>query len=104
MFAKSDVELDKWWGRCEKTISRRRKGGYEKTHSMGVVALKLVRGCSEDLHYDWPRNLPSNPSELLCICIVSAYSDSYVDSQNSLFCLLTCNNDHISHCQYYGML
>ena len=37
---------------------------------------------------------PLYPSELLCICIVRAYTDSYVDSQNSLFCLLTCNNDH----------
>ena len=42
------------------------------------------------------RNLPSTPPELLCICIVRVYTESYVDSQNSLFCLLTCNNDHNS--------
>ena len=41
-------------------------------------------------------NLPSTPPELLCICIVRVYTESYVDSQNSLFCLLTCNNDHNS--------
>ena len=29
-------------------------------------------------------------------CIVRVYTESYVDSQNSLFCLLTCNNDHKS--------
>ena len=61
-------------------------------HSTAIVA----RGCSGDLHYDRPRNLPSNPPELLCICIVRVYTESYVDSQNSLFCLLTCNNDHKS--------
>ena len=42
------------------------------------------------------RNLPSTPPELLCICIVRVHTESYVDSQNSLFCLLTCNNDHKS--------
>ena len=60
------------------------------------LQLELARGCSGDLHYDRPRNLPSNPPELLCICIVRVYTESYVDSQNSLFCLLTCNNDHKS--------
>ena len=60
------------------------------------AGLPIARGCSEDLHYDRPRNLPSNPLELLCICIVRVYTDSYVVSQNSLFCLLTCNNDHKS--------
>ena len=58
-----------------------------------IVCHDLARGCSGDLHYDRPRNLPSNPPELLCICIVRVYTESYVDSQNSLFCLLTCNND-----------
>ena len=43
---------------------------------------------------DRPHNLPSNPSELLCIHIVRAYTNSYVDLQNSLFCLLICNSDH----------
>ena len=41
--------------------------------------------CSEDLHYDRPRNLPSNPPELLCISIVRVYTDSYADSQKLLF-------------------
>ena len=61
-----------------------------------VLVNCVARGCSGDLHYDRPRNLPSNPPELLCICIVRVYAESYVDSQNSLFCLLTCNNDHKS--------
>ena len=57
-----------------------------------------ARGCSGDRHYDdRPRNLLSNPPEFyVSVIIVRVYTDSYVDSQNSLFCLLTCNNDHKS--------
>ena len=55
--------------------------------SINISPWFIARGWSEDLHYDRPRNLPSNPPELLCICIVRVYTESYVDSQNSLFCL-----------------
>ena len=78
------------------------------TSHPGRKHFSLARGCSEDLHYDRPRNLPSNPPELLCICIVRVYTEYYVDSQNSLFCLLrlpviTMITNHCI-CQYYGML
>ena len=56
----------------------------------------LVWGCSEELHYDRLAISPPLRLQLLCICIVRVYTESYVDSQNSLFCLLTCNNDHKS--------
>ena len=71
-------------------------GGAGKARFNVATPTNVARGCSGDLHYDRPRNLPSNPPELLCICIVRVYTESYVDSQNSLFCLLTCNNDHKS--------
>ena len=83
--------IDKFWkGHDEKIKKTTCKNAY-----LGSIFI-LARGCSGDLHYDRPRNLPSNPPELLCICIVRVYTGSYVDSQNSLFCLLTCNNDHKS--------
>ena len=56
------------------------------------ISLRLLRGAP----LRSARNLPSTPPELLFICIVRVYKESYVDSQNSLFCLLTCNNDHKS--------
>ena len=84
----------KRWRNCE-VVGKKRIMNYSQKLWPGT-ANWLARGCSGDLHYDQQRNLPSNPPELLCICIVRVYTESYVDSQNSLFCLLTCNNDHKS--------